>query len=74
MLLVSGTLWLIDSRDDYMLKPIKEWNNEDVLQWTKGLGESVKKDSMEIFKKEVSGCGYEWCGISGCGYEWRGIN
>ncbi len=54
MILVSGVLWIFDNRDDYMLKPIKEWDNQDVLHWMKGLGASVKKDCMDVFEKEVS--------------------
>ena len=36
-----------------MVKPAREWSNEDVLQWMNGLGETVKRECMEVFEKEV---------------------
>ena len=53
MFLVSSVVWLVEFHDDYMFKPVQEWSNEDVLQWMRGLGESVKRDCMETFEKEV---------------------
>lgn len=52
MVLVSAGIWLFDINDNYMAKPINLWTNEDVIQWMDGLGESVKKDCIEIFEKE----------------------
>lgn len=39
--------------DHFIRKPVSHWNNEDVLEWLKGLGDTVQKDANGIFDKEV---------------------
>lgn len=44
---------MVGSGEHYIRKPVSHWSNEDVIEWLKGLGDSVQKDSQNIFEKEV---------------------
>ncbi|XP_019853147.1 PREDICTED: bifunctional apoptosis regulator-like [Amphimedon queenslandica] len=50
---VSISLWLVGGvGDHYMRKPVLHWTNDDVMEWFEGLGDTVIKDSREIFESE----------------------
>ena len=38
-----------------MRKPVDHWSGEDVMEWMNGLGETIREDCREIFKREVRG-------------------
>ena len=34
-------------------KPVRKWNNDNVMEWVEGLGEWAQHNCSEIFRKEV---------------------
>lgn len=54
IIIVSAGIWAMGGmQSSFIRKPVPHWSNPDVLEWLGGLGESVQKDTHDIFKREV---------------------
>lgn len=45
-----------DGINEYVQKPVSEWNNDDVMAWLGGLGDWASHNISRIFAKEVHYC------------------